>query len=51
MAIMAMESINSTECSLNATYVALFMAFITDVPLLNASTVSVVAFAPSSIII
>jgi hypothetical protein len=33
------------------TYVAFCIAFIADAPVLNASTVSVVAFAPSSIII
>lgn len=40
-----------TEKLNNATHVAFCIAFIADAPVLNASTVSVVALAPSNIII
>lgn len=43
--------LNSTEDIAYETYVAFCIAFIAAAPVLKASTVSVVAFAPSNIII
>ena len=42
---------NKYEIEVVSTYVAFCIAFIAAAPVLNASTVSVVAFAPSNIII
>lgn len=49
--VLLAKYLTSWEIILIFTYVDLCIAFIADAPVLNASTVSVVAFAPSSIII
>uniref|UniRef100_A0A2P2LU41 Vacuolar protein sorting-associated protein 32-2-like protein n=1 Tax=Rhizophora mucronata TaxID=61149 RepID=A0A2P2LU41_RHIMU len=43
--------ISSMVLSTSSMFVAFCIAFIADAPVLNASTVSVVAFAPSNVII
>uniref|UniRef100_A0A2P2LU20 Uncharacterized protein n=1 Tax=Rhizophora mucronata TaxID=61149 RepID=A0A2P2LU20_RHIMU len=45
----AMQKLNGKKR--DHAYVAFCIAFIADAPVLNASTVSVVAFAPSNVII